>query len=132
VESYLSLFAGSERGADRAAVMAPPIMTAKMNDVDPHAWLVSVLRRIADTPQTQLAELLPWNWTCRSSPVFQLHVQDATRQDDRDGVRTISGPSPENRPYKSQSTRPSTVMRNIPSEMSSVERVRQTFRNCGA
>jgi IS66 C-terminal element len=63
-----------------------------MNDVDQHAWLASVLRRIADTPQTQLAELFPWNWTCRSSPVFQLHVQDATRQDDRDCVRSDKRP----------------------------------------
>ena len=36
------LFAGSERGADRAAVMATLIMTAKMNDVDPQAWLADV------------------------------------------------------------------------------------------
>jgi transposase len=56
------LFAGSQRGAERAAVMYTLIQTAKLNDVDPQAWLANVLRRIADTPQTQLAELLPWNW----------------------------------------------------------------------
>jgi transposase len=56
------LFAGSQRGAERAAVMYTLIQTAKLNDVDPQAWLADVLRRIADTPQTQLAELLPWNW----------------------------------------------------------------------
>ena len=42
------LFAGSERGADRAAVMTTLIMTAKLNDVDPQAWLADVLARIAD------------------------------------------------------------------------------------
>ena len=56
------LFAGSERGADRAAAMATLIMTAKLNDIDPLAWLADVLARIAETPQTQLAHLLPWNW----------------------------------------------------------------------
>jgi transposase len=56
------LFAGSERGADRAAAMATLIMTAKLNDVDPQAWLADVLGRIADIPQGRLPELLPWNW----------------------------------------------------------------------
>ena len=56
------LFAGSERGAERAAVMYTLIGTAKLNDVDPQAWLADVLARIADTPQSRLAELLPWNW----------------------------------------------------------------------
>ncbi len=56
------LFAGSERGADRAAVMATLIMTAKLNDVDPQAWLADVLARIASTPQGRLNDLLPWEW----------------------------------------------------------------------
>jgi transposase len=56
------LFAGSERGADRAAAMTTLIMTAKLNDVDPQAWLADVLGQIADIPQGRLAELLPWNW----------------------------------------------------------------------
>jgi len=56
------LFAGSDRGADRAAAMATLIMTAKLNDVDPLAWLADVLARIADTPQGRLHELLPWEW----------------------------------------------------------------------
>lgn len=56
------LFAGSERGADRAAAMTTLIMTAKLNDVDPLAWLADVLGRIADIPQRHLPELLPWNW----------------------------------------------------------------------
>ena len=56
------LFAGSERGAERAALLYTLIQTAKLNDVDPQAWLADVLARIADTPQTKLAQLLPWNW----------------------------------------------------------------------
>jgi transposase len=56
------LFAGSERGAERAAAMYTLMQTAKLNDIDPQAWLADVLKRIADTPQTRLAELLPWNW----------------------------------------------------------------------
>jgi transposase len=57
------LFAGSDRGADRAAAMATLITTAKLNDVDPQAWLADTLARIAGTPQSRLAELLPWNWS---------------------------------------------------------------------
>lgn len=56
------LFAGSERGADRAAVMATLIIMAKFNDLDPQAWLADVLARIASTRQGRLNELLPWEW----------------------------------------------------------------------
>jgi transposase len=56
------LFAGSDRGGERAAVMCTLIMTAKLNDVDPQAWLADVLRRIADHPASRLDDLLPWNW----------------------------------------------------------------------
>jgi hypothetical protein len=52
----------SERGADRAAVMATLIVTAKLNDVDPQAWLADVLARIADHTIQDLEQLLPWNW----------------------------------------------------------------------
>jgi hypothetical protein len=58
------LFAGSDRGGERAAVMLTLIQTAKLNDVDPQAWLADVLARIADHKITDLAALLPWNW-CR-------------------------------------------------------------------
>ncbi|WP_439361858.1 IS66 family transposase [Bradyrhizobium sp. DASA03007] len=61
------LFAGSERGADRAAIMATLIMTAKLNDIDPQAWLADILARIASTPQGRVNELLPWEW--KNSPV---------------------------------------------------------------
>ena len=56
------LFAGSDRGGERAAVMLTLIQTAKLNDVDPQAWLADVLARIADHKITDLAALLPWNW----------------------------------------------------------------------
>ena len=59
------LFAGSDRGGERAAAMDPLIVTAKLNDVDPRAWLAEVLNRINDHPASRLAELLPWN--CRAA-----------------------------------------------------------------
>ena len=56
------LFAGSDRGGQRAAFMYSLIVTAKLNDIDPQAWLADVLARIAEHPSHRLAELLPWNW----------------------------------------------------------------------
>ena len=56
------LFAGSDRGGVRAAAMYTLIGTAKLNDVDPQAWLADVLGCIAGTPQSRLDQLLPWNW----------------------------------------------------------------------
>jgi transposase len=56
------LFAGSERGGDRAALIYTLIQTAKLNNVDPQAWLADVLARIADQPARRLVDLLPWNW----------------------------------------------------------------------
>jgi transposase len=56
------LFAGSERGAERAAVMYTLIHTAKLNAVDPQVWLADVLARIADHPVNRVDELLPWKW----------------------------------------------------------------------
>ena len=56
------LFAGSDRGGDRAAMMYSLIATCKLNDVDPKAWLASVLDRIANHPARELDQLLPWNW----------------------------------------------------------------------
>ena len=52
------LFAGSDRGGQRAAAIYSLIVTAKMNDVDPQAWLADVLARIADHPANRLDELL--------------------------------------------------------------------------
>jgi len=56
------LFAGSDRGGERAAMMYSLIVTAKMNNVDPQAWLADVLARIAEHPIKRLDELLPWAW----------------------------------------------------------------------
>ena len=56
------LFCGSDRGGQRAAVMYSLIVTAKMNDVDPQAWLADVLARIAAHPAQRLDDLLPWRW----------------------------------------------------------------------
>jgi transposase len=60
------LFCGSDRGGRRAAAMYSLIVTAKMNGVDPQAWLADVLARIAAHPAHRLDELLPWNWAARS------------------------------------------------------------------
>jgi transposase len=62
------LFAGSDRGGKRAAAMYSLIVTAKMNDIDPQAWLADVLARIAEHPARGIDELLPWNWRPRSAP----------------------------------------------------------------
>jgi transposase len=56
------LFAGSDRGGQRAAVMYSLIGTAKLNDIDPQTWLADVLGRIADHPASRIDDLLPWNW----------------------------------------------------------------------
>lgn len=56
------LFAGSDRGGQRAAAMYSLIVTCKLNDIDPQAWLADVLARIAEHPVQKLDELLPWNW----------------------------------------------------------------------
>ena len=54
------LFAGSERGGHRAAFMYSLIGTAKLNGIDPQAWLGDVIARISDMPVSHLPELLPW------------------------------------------------------------------------
>jgi transposase len=61
------LFCGSDRGGDRAAVLYTLIQTARLNDVDPQAWLADVLARIADHPASRLDELLPWYWQPRQA-----------------------------------------------------------------
>ncbi len=63
------LFCGSDRGGERAATMYSLIVTAKLNGVDPRAWLADVLRRLADHPASRLHELLPWNWRPLSTDV---------------------------------------------------------------
>lgn len=61
------LFCGSDRGGQRAAAMYSLIVTAKMNGVDPQAWLTDILSRIAAHPVHRLDELVPWNWRAMGS-----------------------------------------------------------------
>ena len=55
------LFCGSDAGGERAAAIYSLIGTAKLNDIDPEAYLRYVLERIADHPINRIDELLPWN-----------------------------------------------------------------------
>jgi hypothetical protein len=58
------LFAGSDGGAARWAVIASLLATAKLNDVEPFAYLKDLLERLSDGhPMSTLDDLLPWNWT---------------------------------------------------------------------
>jgi transposase len=63
------LFCGSDRGGQRAAVIYTLIQTAKLNDVDPQAWLADILARIGDHPANRLDELLPWNWRAQQTAI---------------------------------------------------------------
>jgi transposase len=56
------LFAGSDQGGHRAATIYSLVETAKLNKVDPEAWLRDTINRIADHPQRRIDELLPWNY----------------------------------------------------------------------
>ena len=53
------------------------ITTAKLNDVDPQAWLADVLARIANLPLSRLPELLPWEWARRATPWRSRHDHPA-------------------------------------------------------
>jgi hypothetical protein len=55
------LFAGSDAGGERAAAIYSLLGSAKLNGIDPEAYLISVLRRIPDHPINRISELLPWN-----------------------------------------------------------------------
>jgi len=63
------LFAGSDRGGDRAALVYTLIQTARLNDVDPQAWLADVLARLNEHPIRDLDQLLPWKWRATRVPV---------------------------------------------------------------
>lgn len=56
------LFVGSEAGGKAAAIAHTLIETAKLNAVDPHAWLADTLARIPDHKITKVDDLIPWNW----------------------------------------------------------------------
>ena len=55
------LFAGADTGGERAATIYTIIQTAKLNGLDPEAYLRSLIARIADHPAKRISELLPWN-----------------------------------------------------------------------
>jgi IS66 C-terminal element len=79
--------------------MATLIVTAKLNDVDPQAWLADVLARVATHPAHRLDELLPWNWAprsislCRSGRLI-MHVTPmiTTMHSDQNGSPRQPGP----------------------------------------
>jgi hypothetical protein len=56
------MFVGSDKGGERAAAIYSLIETAKLNGVNPQAWLTDVLDRIADHPINKIGDLLPWNF----------------------------------------------------------------------
>lgn len=62
------LFAGSDRGARRWAMVASLVETAKLSKVEPYAWIANVLQRVIDGhPANRLDELLSWNWTAENA-----------------------------------------------------------------
>lgn len=67
-------FCGSDRGGIRAAVMYTLIGTAKLNGIDPQAWLADALERIASLPVSRLPDLLPWR---RRPPVTSAPFREA-------------------------------------------------------
>ena len=56
------MFAGSDSGGKRAAAIYTLIETAKLNNINPQAWLTDVLKRIADHPINKIDDLLPWKF----------------------------------------------------------------------
>ena len=61
------MFAGSEGGGKAMAIAYTLIETAKLNGVDPQAWLTWVLARIADHKINRLDELMPWRYAARAA-----------------------------------------------------------------
>lgn len=61
-------FAGSDRGAERAAAVYTLIATCKLNGVDPQAWLADVLARLPDHPARRIDDLMPWRWAPHTVP----------------------------------------------------------------
>lgn len=61
------MFLGADSGGERAAAMYSLIVSAKLNGVDPQAYLRHVLTYIADHPVNLVDELLPWNVTAKLS-----------------------------------------------------------------
>jgi hypothetical protein len=62
------LFMGSDQGGKAAAILYTLIETAKLNGIDPQAWLTDILTRIPDHKINKIDELLPWNWAAENIP----------------------------------------------------------------
>jgi transposase len=63
------LFLGSEAGGDRAAIIYTMLETAKLNGLDPEAYLANIIDRMAKGhPANRLTALLPWNWKHHAGP----------------------------------------------------------------
>ena len=71
------LFAGSDAGGERAALIYSLIGTARLNDINPQDYLTYVIERIADHPINRVDELLPWNLT---SELAALRVRSEAKQ----------------------------------------------------
>ena len=83
------MFAGSEGGGKAMAIAYTLIETAKLNDVDPQAWLTWVLGRIADHKITRIDELLPWHYAATAaSPKQVAHCQTASLEGPRRGFQS--------------------------------------------
>ena len=80
-------FAGSDDGGHRAAAIYTLIETAKLNGIDPQAWLADVLARLPDHPARRLDQLLPWNWRTQNL------VAEAAGSSDG-GPRSLTTPWP--------------------------------------
>ncbi len=68
------LFAGSDQGGERAAILYTLITTAKLNGLDPEAWLADVIRRIGDHPASRIEELLLWRYATRQTATSRLEI----------------------------------------------------------
>ncbi len=67
---------GSASGGKAAAIACTPIETARLNDVDPQAWLAQLLERIPDYKINRIDELLPWN----TAPAEDRQADDRSRK----------------------------------------------------
>ena len=65
-----TLFAGADSGGRHWSILATLIQTAKLNNVEPLAWLTDVLQRMVSrqTKRRELDQLLPWNWKAPDAP----------------------------------------------------------------
>ena len=83
-------FAGSDEGGRRAAAIYTLIETAKLNNVDPQAWLADVLARLQDHPAKRIQELLPWNWPTASHQARGLKQPESRASVARGPHRTLT------------------------------------------